>query len=249
MRIAGYFDLLPEQLRKALFPALAKLVPDSGERTKCGRVRRMLRLIGDSSHDAYFHLLDRCPSELRHRLFGPKLRDALWHDPSEIFSHLEWELTAANPTEGLSELDIRTYLPGDGCTKLDIAAGVAGFEVVTPYLSRKIIDFSTRLPFEYKMLGNCRKRIMKAAFSDLLPPALAKRRKRGFGTPIAGWFRQHWRSGAEALLFDSALCADGYVDRDALRGVWQEHMSERVDRSYLLWSLVNLAWFLDRRRR
>ena len=247
MRISGFFDLLPGRLRRKVFSTLSKLAPDSGERTFGGRARRMLKLLADPSREAYFNLLDRCPAELKRELFGPGLRDALWHDSSEAFAHLEWELTAENPTEGFSELDIRTYLPGDGCAKLAIASTAADFEVVTPFLNRSITDFSSRLPFEYKMLGKCRKRILKAAFADLLPPELAARRKRGFGSPTARWLRREWRSGAEALLFDSPLC-EAYIDRGALRKLWDAHQSGRSDFSYLLWSLMNLAWFLRRRQ-
>ncbi len=246
MRIAGFFDLLPEQLRKGVFSILCNLVPDAGERTLCGRARRLLKLMADSSSDAYFNLLDRCPEELRRLLFGPKLKNALWHRSAEAFTRLEWELTALNPTEGYSELDIRTYLPGDGCTKLNIAAGAAGLDVTTPYLDWRIMDFSTSLPFEYKMLGRCRKRILKEAFSDILPPELFKRRKRGFGTPMARWFRSCWKTGTGEALFESTLCRNGYIERGALQSIWDAHMSGNADYSYLLWSLVNLAWFLRR---
>ena len=248
MRIAGMFDLLPARLRKGVFSALCKLAPDSGERTVGGRARRMLKLLGDPSREAYFNLLDRCPAEVKKTLFASKLRDALWHDGAEVFQHLEWELTAENPTESFSELDIRTYLPGDGCAKLAIASSAAGIEVATPFLSCSVAEFSARLPFEYKMSGNCRKRILKAAFADLLPPGLSKRRKRGFGSPMAKWFRGEWRAGAEKQLFDSVLCSGGFIDGANLRRYWEEHQSGRADWSYLFWSLLNLEWFLRRRK-
>lgn len=247
MRIAGMFDLLPARFRKGMFSILYRLSPDSGERTFRGRARRMFKLLGDPSREAYFNLLDRCPAALKRELLGPKLRDALWHEGSDVFSQLEWELTAENPTESFSELDIRTYLPGDGCTKLDIASSASGIEVATPFLNRDVTDFSAKLPFEYKMFGGCRKRILKSAFSDLLPPELCKRRKRGFGSPMAKWFRKEWKSGAGTRLFDSVLCSGGFIEADALRKFWEEHQSGRADHSYLFWSLLNLAWFLERR--
>ena len=246
MRISAQFDILPDALRRSLFTAMSKCVPDSGERTFCGRCRRMLKLLSDPSRGAYFRLLDRCPKELKQRLLGPRLRDALWHDPAEVFARWEWELTAAPSSESLAELDIHTYLPGDGCAKLNIAAGAAGIDVVTPYLGTGVTAFSAKLPPEYKMRGRERKRILKAAFSDILPPDLARRRKRGFGVPVATWLRGHWKDEAEKTLFDSSLCSDGFVVPEELRKVWEAHQSGRADFSYLIWSLLNLAWFIDR---
>lgn len=247
MRIAGFFELLPLSLRRGVFSLLAGAVPDAGERSLCGRARRMCNLIAAPSHRAYFNLLDRAPADTKKALFGPELGEALWNDTAEIFGRREWEITAADPAEGYSELDIHTYLPGDGCAKLEIAAGYAKMEVVTPYLNSAVTEFAAKLPFEYKMLGKNRKRILKAAFADLLPPDTAKRRKRGFGSPMAAWLRREWRPGAESALFDSPLCRDGYIVPEALRKLWLRHQSGKADHSYLLWSLINLAWFLKRR--
>ena len=248
MRIASHFDLLPEVVRRGVFSALAKVVADAGERTFRGRCRRLFRLLGDSSHDAYFHLLDRCPDELKRRLLGGKLRDALWHDQAEVFSRWEWELTAEHPAESFAELDIHTYLPGDGCVKLNIAARSVGFKVVTPYLSSGVTGLSAKLPLDYKMHGGNRKRILKSAFADILPLSLAHRRKRGFGVPVAAWLRGHWQEGAREALFDSALIPDGYVEKNELEALWAAHQSGHADLSYLIWSLMNFAWFLERRK-
>ena len=246
MRLAAQYDILPEALRRSVFNALAKCLPDSGERTFCGRCRRMLKLLGDSSRGAYFHLLDRCPGELKKRLFGERMREALWHDASEVFSRWEWENSASHPAEIFAELDIHTYLPGDGCAKLNIAAGAAGIDVITPYLSSAVTAFSVKLPPEFKMHGRNRKRILKAAFADILPPSLKHRRKRGFGVPVASWLRGHWKGGVEEALFDSLLVPGGFVVKEELRNIWEEHQSGRADHSYLIWSLLNLAWFIDR---
>ena len=248
MRIASHFEILPAVVRRGLFSALAKLLPDAGERTFSGRCRRLFRLLGDPSRDAYFHLLDRCPDELKRRLLGPKLRDALWHDQAEVFSRWEWELTAEHPAESFAELDIHTYLPGDGCTKLDIAARPSGIEVITPYLSSGVTGLSAKLPLDYKMHGKKRKRILKSAFADILPPGLAHRRKRGFGVPVAAWLRGHWQEGAREALFGSELVPGGYIEKKELEALWEAHRSGRADMSYLIWSLINFAWFLERRR-
>lgn len=246
MRISAQFDILPDALRRSFFNTLSGCVPDSGERTFCGRCRRMCKLLSDPSRGAYFHLLDRCPEALKKRLFGERMREALWHDASEVFTRWEWEISASHPAESFAELDIHTYLPGDGCAKLNIAAGAAGINVVTPYLSSAVTAFSVKLPPEFKIHGRNRKRILKAAFADILPPSLKRRRKRGFGVPVASWLRGHWQAEVEKELFGSSLCSENFIVEAELRKIWEAHRSGKSDFSYLIWSLLNLAWFIDR---
>lgn len=52
-------------------------------------------------------------------------------------------------------------------------------EVRCPMLENDLVDFVTKIPFEYKT----NKQILRDAFSDLLPPEILNAPKRGFTTP------------------------------------------------------------------
>ena len=53
-----------------------------------------------------------------------------------------------------------------------------------PFLDHRIIEFSNRLPPQFKMLGIDEKHILKKAVSDLLPPEIWNRPKRPYRAPI-----------------------------------------------------------------
>lgn len=55
-------------------------------------------------------------------------------------------------------------------------------EVRCPFLDNDLVDFAQRIPYEYKQ----EKRILKEAFSDVLPAAVRTGSKKGFTTP-PGW--------------------------------------------------------------
>ena len=93
-----------------------------------------------------------------------------------------------------------------------------------------------------------RKRILKAAFSDIIPQKLQDRPKKGFGVPIAKWLRTDWNKIAEDALFGSTLCSENYINKTQLERIWNCHCKGRADWSYLLWSLLVLAVFLENER-
>lgn len=241
---AGRLDFLPKSLRRPLFHGLSRLFPDSGERTRTGRTRRMLEFCSKGGFKGYIQLLNRCPREMKEQLFGPELQSALKQGTEDRFGLLAWELSAANRVEKLSETDILSYLPGDILPKVDISSMAVGLEVRSPFLDREVVEFAARLPQKYKLYGSKRKRILISAFPDLITPELLGRPKRGFGVPVASWLRSSWKSEAENVLFNSRMVDDGYIKGGGLRHIWQEHQSGCRDHSYILWNLLVLALFL-----
>ncbi len=242
MRMFQSSQHFPLLIRRS-FAALTNLLPDSGERTFCGRLRRLSRLFAHTKENAYFSLLDRCPTAVRHKLFGPRLREAM--NNALPFTEVEKILTASNLTERCSELDIHTYMPGDVLTKVDIASMACALEVRSPFLDHELVEFAATLPWDFKLHGNNRKYILKAAFADLLPSEILNRRKRGFGIPLAAWLRTTWRKQSEEALFEGPLISEGFIEHKPLTEIWNAHQSSHSDYSYLLWTLLMLSLFLE----
>ena len=249
MRCAYRADLLPRILRKPLCRLAAAALPDCGERSFSGRLRRLMLVFSSPTGRRYFNLLDRAGQSFKQKLFGERLAAATKRDSNEVFESVRWELSSSNRVERLSELDLRTYLPNDILPKVDICSMAASLEVRSPFLDRELVEFAAKLPESYKLSGGNRKYILKEACSDLLPQELSHRAKRGFGVPIADWLRGAWKSQAETVLFESPLCRDGYFREEAVRTLWREHQAGWRDRSYLLWGLLIFALFLGNENR
>ena len=245
MKILRQVEIFSPLLRRGLFGTAAPLLPDKGERTISGRLRRLFSLLSDDGRCAYFDLLDRCPPSVKNSLFGAGMRDAVRHDSSEVFSRVEPDLTARDREERCSELDVFTYLPGDILPKMDTASMSCGLEVRSPFLDREVVEFAASLPMNCKLHGTDRKHILKKAFADVIPAELRKRPKRGFGVPVARWLREDWHDRAQSALFDGDLCRGGFIDGSRLAELWSSHQNGQRDWSYLLLSLLALAIFLD----
>ncbi len=234
-----------------LWSAAAACLPDSGERSKAGRLKRFLRLGAVSGAAARYDALMSHFAAESVGLIAPDLRPYLnaGRDLPE----------AVDLMTSLMEDDLRRYLPGDVLTKVDVCSMAASLEVRNPFLDPKVSTFARALPVSFKIHDGRRKRILGDAFADypspdwadqerqeqgmgLLPPKLALRRKRGFGVPVAAWFRTVWRDRLRGALLDELPMRWALFDRAALERLLAEHQNGGKDRSYLLFSLLMLSF-------
>ena len=140
------------------------------------------------------------------------------------------------------EDDLRQYLPGDVLTKVDVCSMAASLEVRNPFLDPEVSKFARSLPVSFKIQGKRRKRILGEAFAKDLPPGWGERRKRGFGVPVAAWFRTVWRDRLRTALLDELPHRWDMFDRKAVERLIAEHQDGGKDRSYLLFSLLMLSF-------
>jgi len=82
------------------------------------------------------------------------------------------------------------------------------------------------------------KRILRETFGGLLPPSIFRRRKMGFGVPLAHWFRHELRDFAREVLLDPSTLARGYFRPQAVERLVNEHLSGVFDHSHRLWALL-----------
>ena len=86
-------------------------------------------------------------------------------------------------------LDMDTYLPGDILCKVDRASMKYSLEARCPILDTDVMEFSYRIPHQYKYAGGEKKHILKDIAYDYIPKELLDRPKVGFGVPLDKWLR------------------------------------------------------------
>ena len=111
------------------------------------------------------------------------------------------------------------------------------------------VDFALKLPYSFKEKGGIRKKILCDAFADLMPKGLARRKKRGFGVPVAAFLRKEWKECTEKILLQGDLVKRGFFDENGIKSLLQEHCSAKRDHSYLLLSLMMAEESLKKKER
>lgn len=139
--------------------------------------------------------------------------------------------------------DLLTYLPDDILTKVDRASMSVGLEVRVPILDQGVVEFAARLPRDYKLNGEERKRPLRRVAHRYMPRELFDRPKHGFTVPIARWLRGPLRPWAEDFLSRSALKNTGYLDPEPIESLWERHLKGDQDWSAHLWAVLMFqAW-------
>lgn len=85
-------------------------------------------------------------------------------------------------------LDMDTYLPDDILAKVDRASMKYSLECRCPLLDKEIMEFSFKLPIEYKIDGK-NKKILKDITREYIPKEIMDRPKAGFSIPLDKWLR------------------------------------------------------------
>ena len=87
-------------------------------------------------------------------------------------------------------------LAGDILVKVDRMSMANSLEVRCPLLDHELAEMANRIPNRWKTRDGRGKLILLKALGDRLPAALLSRPKRGFGVPLAKWFRGPLRNHA-----------------------------------------------------
>ena len=109
-------------------------------------------------------------------------------------------MAGRSPLSQLLHANFTSYLADDLLVKTDRCTMANSLEARSPFLDRELIEYAASLPDDLKLQGRRTKAILRDAFPDLLPPAIDRRGKMGFGVPLDAWFRGELRDYLRDLL-------------------------------------------------
>jgi asparagine synthase (glutamine-hydrolysing) len=115
--------------------------------------------------------------------------------------------------------DWRFTLAENDLPKVTHATAQAGVGTAFPLLDQALVDFSLRLPADYKLRGMGLRWFFKEALRGFLPDEIITKKKHGFGLPFGVWAVRH--AGLRALATDSLHGA-------AERGLLQPAFAQRL---------------------
>ncbi|HXN84582.1 MAG TPA: asparagine synthase-related protein, partial [Candidatus Binataceae bacterium] len=159
----------------------------------------------------------------------------------EILARAYEDAAADDAIDQTLSVDVSLYLPEDCLVKVDRASMAASLEARSPLVDHEFMEFAARLPARFKLNLYDRKLIFKKAFRGILPDAILKRPKMGFGVPLDYWFRgATWSEILRDILLSRRASERGYFQRAEVEKLIDEHVAGKVDRHNQLWMLLML---------
>jgi asparagine synthase (glutamine-hydrolysing) len=247
VRVARRYARLPRPIRTLADRLAVCLVPESeGSRNWGDRVRRFV--VGGTGDPAgrYIGWARFFGEAALAELAAPALRRQ-WRDDVEAVARAAFEAHGhADEVDGAFRADLATYVPEDLLVMADRLSMAHSLEVRAPFCDPALLETSLALPPALKLRGGRLKALLKAAFADVLPPAVLAQPKRGFMIPLARWLRHDLRDMLEELLAPAQVRARGLFDAAAVARLKAEHLDGTRSHSDRLWALMMTELWMRR---
>ena len=189
-RIFGYYEKVPGLIKGALLePALMQ--------TPLGKLP-LMRKAASYIEQARTPLPDRTA---KYNLLYHLGVDKVFPDsflagidpeaPLKLQRRVWQEINAHALVNRMLGFDWRFTLADNDLPKVIGATRLAGVDAVFPLLDDDLLDFSLKLPPEYKLKGMQLRWFFKEALRDFLPQEIITKKKQGFGLPFGHWVLKH----------------------------------------------------------
>ena len=238
-RLITYYDSLPDALKR-LIKLLAGCLPVSHRDISADfKIKQFLRGAGVSSEIRFFIWMGTFNEGERSALLTDAFKDSLARDNTyeDIFSYVR-ESGLNKDLERILYLSTKLYLQDDILVKVDRASMANGLEVRCPLLDQEVVEFACRLPMQYKLRGLTTKYLLKKSAANLLPEAIIKRRKKGFGIPISKWLGGELKDFMLDHLAERRIKSQGYFNYSYVKRLIDDHLKKKKDNRKPLWTLL-----------
>ncbi|MDQ3807102.1 MAG: asparagine synthase (glutamine-hydrolyzing), partial [Thermoproteota archaeon] len=112
----------------------------------------------------------------------------------------------------MSYLDLSRFLPGQLERKDRMSMG-NGVEARVPFCDRRLVEYVWNIPWTIKMVGGVEKGVLRRAVSDLIPPAIASRRKCSYPTTFDPTYEKALSMRVRKVLDDKGSFILELIDR------------------------------------
>jgi asparagine synthase (glutamine-hydrolysing) len=195
----------------------------------------------------WIRLLD---DEGKHLLFSEEINRALGDYTSfDSFQGALGKNHHYDPLHRALYLDFKTFL--NGLLLVDDKLAMAhSMEGRVPFLDNDLVDVVTRIPSHFKLRPGESKIVLKEAMRGLLPEGTLARRKQGFTPPDQSWYKRNGSNHIRKLIMGPRALERGYFQPAYLEKILDDHLNDRRNNRFLIWSLMCFEWwnrlFVDR---
>ncbi len=221
--VAEYFQLLPELLQKGIGGVYE-------------RAKKLSVPLGPVFHAKLVTNSCKYENIIKHEFDTRAFAENLLTIKYKTYAH------GLEGVEGFIAADSHLWLPDESLHSTDRATMAHGLEYRVPFLDQLVMAHAATIPLHKNLSPRLGKKVLRSVYADVLPAHLFVRRKRGWLSPAAKWFRDekinnqmnHIMSNSYSSVFSDM------IDWDQARGLLAQHVDGAVYAVNPLWNLVQL---------
>ncbi|MDE2083000.1 MAG: asparagine synthase C-terminal domain-containing protein [Burkholderiales bacterium] len=244
-RVFGWYDGVPAPLRAGLLEPLLQRTPLGAlPLARKGRSYVEQARVPLPDRMQQYNLLLRLGLA---QVFTPEFLARV--DPADPLRQQQavWQQAqGASPLNRMLAYDWRYTLAEADLPKVCGTTALAGVGVAFPFLDPALVDFSLRLPGDYKLKGLKLRWFFKEALRGFLPDEILAKKKQGFGLPFGVWANR--QEGLKSFARDSLRSLG---TRGIVRPAFIDELLERQLPSHpgyygeMVWILLMLEQWLQ----
>lgn len=140
-------------------------------------------------------------------------------------------------------IDFNFWLIYDILLKADKMSMANSLEVRVPYLDRKVIEYASKLPSKYKIVGNETKYAFRKVAKEELADKVADKKKLGFPVPIREWLKEDDVYQEVKNMF---LESEYFFKPKKIIKLLDDHKAGKRDNSRKIWTIYTfLVWYQE----
>ncbi|PYM39911.1 MAG: asparagine synthase (glutamine-hydrolyzing) [Candidatus Rokuibacteriota bacterium] len=247
-RLARALELVPRWVRQRLVRPVVERLPVSLDDLSFDfRLKRFLEGMDFAPVERHAAWLGAFTPAEQRALFTSDALARMEMEPSyAAFHEMLTHAPSASGLERMLYLDLKGYLGEGVLTKVDRASMACSLEVRLPLLDRRVVELAASLPMRLKLRGLTTKYVLKRALSGVLPRAILERRKKGFGVPLARWFRAELAPLLQEACAPDMIRRAGLFRPEAVERLIGEHAAGRRDHRKKLYTLLAFQLWASR---
>jgi asparagine synthase (glutamine-hydrolysing) len=246
-RYSRKLKAIPEPLRKALAVGMRSLSSDRipfmrNHPNFHSRYDKLLNLLLDPSAAELMKNLNQVFTEtdvtqiLQESITLPKIR----YNSSELKQAYYDDLSY------MMAIDYQTYMLDDILTKVDRATMSASLEGREPFLDQHIIEWTARLPTEYKYHNRQKKYILRQIVHRYIPQELMDRPKMGFAIPVQDWLYGPLKPLVLQYLDTTTIDQQGIFRKETVGQLVRDFYAGRKEKYLRIWHLLMFQMWYQR---
>lgn len=146
------------------------------------------------------------------------------------------------PTQ-LQYVDMHTWMIYDILLKADRMSMANSLELRVPFLDKKMLELSTRIPSRYRAANETTKIALRGAAIKQLPERTANKKKFGFPVPLNDWLREDKYYNKVKAAFQSDIAEKFFVTSELMK-LLDDHKSGKALNMQKIWSFYTfILWY------